>query len=210
MSGPGGQADRSAHGARASRDLLSQELDVARDRLDTTRSQLENVTLENERLVHELSTASAYVEAVSAEKDRLDSLRVIERASFESNLSVASQVADDARRELEALKQTRILRHTSELRRIYGLMRRMTQRGRTSRFANRCANSFGCDTAPRGASTPGAYADWIARFDTLDSGGTEELRSHRRRIGRPASHFCDLARVRPTRTPPSAGNWIRR
>jgi O-antigen biosynthesis protein len=166
------QADASARGARASRDLLAEELHLERDRLETVRSQLQSVTAEKERLSDELINASAYVKGVNADRDRLDSLLVMDRANFESAIAQANQAADSARRELDALKQTRIFRHTSDLRRIYGGVRRAVQRG----VAARSEGAAPAPAAPQPEEPPhSSYSAWIDRFDHLDQGGRNEL-----------------------------------
>jgi len=168
------QADRTAHGARASRDLLAHQLEVTRDRLDIVRSQLESVTTEKERLASELVGASAYVDGVNADRDRLESLLVIGRASLDSTVSEANQAADNARRELEALRQTKVLRYTSVLRRVYGLVRRAAHgRAPTSAASDRATPTHPQPKEP----PPPSYAEWIANFDLLDETERRELRS---------------------------------
>ena len=84
---------------------------------------------ENERLTDELTALSRQLDAISADRDRLASLLVIERAIFESQLATA----EDAGRELAALKATKVLRYTSILRKTYGTIRRIGQTFRSRR-----------------------------------------------------------------------------
>ena len=79
---------------------------------------------ENERLADELISVSRQLDTASAERDRLASLLVIERAIFESQLAAA----EGAEKELAALKQTKILRYTSTFRRTYGTIRSLWQK----------------------------------------------------------------------------------
>jgi len=112
------QAHRTAQGARASRDRLLGIVNVITP-------QLEGVKAESERLSNELVGASSYVDGVNAERDRLTSELVVARAIFESELAAAVVAGETATRELEALRRTKVFRYTSNLRRIYGKMRRL-------------------------------------------------------------------------------------
>jgi GT2 family glycosyltransferase len=157
------QADRAAQGARAARHLLAQELEQA--------------TMERGRLANELIGASSYVEAVNADRDRLDSLLVTERAFFETSLARASQAAEVSRRELDALKQTRLFRHTSTLRRIYTAIRRLIGRRPTPRAEGTPGTVEAASPPPEEPPHPSSYTEWIRQFDTLDADGVQELRS---------------------------------
>jgi len=168
------QADRTAQGARASRDLLVPELDLARERLETTRTNLESVTAECERLSEELVAASAYVDGVNADRDRLESLLVVERSSFEADLARATEVAESARRELDAMKRTKVFRYSSVLRQVYGLVR--SARPRDASSSPRDTPSVSPPAKPE-EPPHASYADWIEAFDCLDTGGRDELRS---------------------------------
>jgi glycosyltransferase involved in cell wall biosynthesis len=106
------------------------------------------------------------------DQERPDSLASIECATLQSALAEKSRVADEAQRELEALRRTRLFRHTAGLRRIYGHLRSIAgkarpRRGRTS-----------TPTPPNQVHGPPAessYAQWIVEFDTLDGEGTDKL-----------------------------------
>jgi glycosyltransferase involved in cell wall biosynthesis/SAM-dependent methyltransferase len=148
------QADRSAQGARASRDLLAQELDIIRGRLNLTTTQLEGIAGDHDRLT-----------AIDADRDRLESAIALERANFASTMRQVGQEAEDAKRELEALKQTRLFRHTSELRRIYGFIRHLQHRPRPSPHQS------------EGPPHASSYAEWIEQFDTLTEDAISELSS---------------------------------
>lgn len=166
------QANSTAQGARASRDLLAEELEVTRERLETARSNLESVTAESERLARELVAASAYVQGVDAERDRLGSLLVAETARFESALARATDAAESATRELDTTMRTKIFRYSSTLRRIYGLVR--AARPREASSPPRRPSS-----APAKPEEPPhhSYSEWIEQFDSLDASGRDELRS---------------------------------
>jgi hypothetical protein len=79
---------------------------------------------ENDRLAGEVTSLSRQLDTANAECDRLASLLVVERAIFESQLATA----ESAGRELAALRETKILRYTSMLRRTYGTIRSTGQK----------------------------------------------------------------------------------
>jgi SAM-dependent methyltransferase len=105
------QAQRTAEGARASRQRLKDVVDVALPELETAKT-------EKARLADQLAVASA-------EGDRLTSLLAIERAISDSELAQARAATDNAERELDALRQTKVLRYTADIRRAYGMARRL-------------------------------------------------------------------------------------
>ncbi|HXR54338.1 MAG TPA: class I SAM-dependent methyltransferase [Acidimicrobiales bacterium] len=104
------QAHRSAEGARAGRDQL--------------RDIVAALEAENEHLASALDTVCADLDSANAERDRLATLLVVERAIFESEVSQAVLAAESARDEVDALRQTKLFRYTSDLRRAYGLVRK--------------------------------------------------------------------------------------
>ncbi len=108
------QAHRTDKGARTSRD---QRLDIV-----TT------LEAENERTSKALIELTADLDDVGAERDRLASLLVVERAIFESELAQAKAAGENAQRELDALRQTKLFRYTSDVRHVYGLVRRTLER----------------------------------------------------------------------------------
>jgi GT2 family glycosyltransferase len=120
------------------------------------------------------SETLARLDAVSADRDRLHGLLVVERAKLESIRAETNRALEDAHHQYEALLHTKLFRYSAALRKVYGHTRALLHPVPSSPEMPETPPSV---PTPSEVELPGSYAQWIADYDTPDDGRRRQLRA---------------------------------